>query len=55
MSVNVRPVKRFVEEQKKKNPEIKLSEKATQLLTDMPKMDSPEVFQQAFVNGFIDF
>ncbi|CCD73968.1 THO complex subunit 5 [Caenorhabditis elegans] len=42
MSVNVRPVKRFVEEQKKKNPEIKLSEKATQLLTDMPKMDSPE-------------
>ncbi|EGT42364.1 hypothetical protein CAEBREN_14645 [Caenorhabditis brenneri] len=42
MSVNVRPTKRVTEEVKKKEPEVKLSEKATKLLESIPKMDAPE-------------
>ncbi|KAF1762258.1 hypothetical protein GCK72_010520 [Caenorhabditis remanei] len=42
MSVNVRVVKRSTEETKKKEPEVKLTEKSTKLLESIEKMDVAE-------------
>ncbi|PIC42436.1 hypothetical protein B9Z55_009519 [Caenorhabditis nigoni] len=42
MSVNVRLVKRTTDEPKKKEPEVKMTEKSVQLLEGISKMDAPE-------------